>query len=218
MIALKERMANWRSGADARHRWLTAVFLVLLGYLLLTVLLGMYWSMAPARFDVEARAAQYAEEDGSRVATGSVTTAALIGVMETLLEKPGGYLHNDVFPPGLWLDNIPNWEYGVLIQSRDLARALREVLSRSQSQSTEDKDLSLAEPRFNFTADSWMGNPSIGTRSATRAVTCGGCRTTMPGMPSSTPAPTTCATGWRPWIPAWGACPSGSVPAWASAA
>jgi hypothetical protein len=116
----------------------------------------MYWSKAPARFDVEARAAQYAEEDGARVATGSATTAALIGVMETMLDKPGGYLHNDVFPPGLWLDNIPNWEYGVLIQSRDLARALREVLSRSQSQSTEDKDLSLAEPRFNFTADSWM--------------------------------------------------------------
>jgi hypothetical protein len=33
---------------------------------------------------------------------------------------------------------------------------MREVLSRSQSQSTEDKDLSEAEPRFNFNSDSWM--------------------------------------------------------------
>ncbi|QIB66001.1 DUF2333 family protein [Kineobactrum salinum] len=156
MTRLKERIAAWRSGADARHRWLMAVLLVLLVYLVLTILLGMYWSIAPARFDVTARAAQYAEEDGAQVTTGSTMTAALIGVMETLLEKPGGYLQNDVFPPGLWLDNIPNWEYGALIQSRDLARALREVLSRSQSQSTEDKDLSLAEPRFNFTADSWI--------------------------------------------------------------
>ena len=65
-------------------------------------------------------------------------------------------MHNDRFPPGLWLDNMPNWEYGVLIQSRDLARAMREVFSRSQSQSKEDPDLAIAEPNFNFNSNSWM--------------------------------------------------------------
>ena len=125
-------------------------------YLLICVGLGIYWSMAPEPFDVRERASLYASEENGQLVTGSVTTAALMGVMDTLLEKPGGYLHNDIFPPGLWLDNIPNWEYGALIQSRDLARALREVFSRSQSQSTEDKDLALAEPRFNFQSDSWM--------------------------------------------------------------
>ena len=58
--------------------------------------------------------------------------------------------------PGAWLDNMPYWEYGALIQVRDLARALREVLSRSQSQSREDEDLAMAEPNFNFSATSWM--------------------------------------------------------------
>jgi hypothetical protein len=79
-----------------------------------------------------------------------------MAVVDTLLEKPGGYLRNDLAPPGAWLDNIPNWEYGVLIQVRDLSRAMREVHSRSQSQSTEDSNLALAEPRFNFKADSWV--------------------------------------------------------------
>ena len=65
-------------------------------------------------------------------------------------------MRNDIFPPGVYIDNIPNWEYGVLIQLRDLTRALREVMSRSQSQSREDPDLALAEPRFNFQANSWM--------------------------------------------------------------
>jgi len=125
-------------------------------YLAITVLLGVYWSMAPAPFDVRAQAAALAADTGGEVVTGSATTAALIGVMDTLLEKPGGYLRNDRFPPGLWLDNMPNWEYGALIQVRDLSRALREVLSRSQSQSREDKDLTLAEPNFNFSANSWM--------------------------------------------------------------
>ena len=54
------------------------------------------------------------------------------------------------------LDNIPSWEFGVLVQVRDLARVMRENFSRSQSQSTEDIDLAIAEPRFNFDNHSWI--------------------------------------------------------------
>jgi hypothetical protein len=130
---------------------------ILLGiYLLLAVILGIYWSVAPDPFDVRANASTFASAEGGSVVTGSVTTATLIAVVDTLLDKPGGYLRNDRFPPGLWLDNMPHWEYGVLIQVRDLSRGMREVLSRSQSQSTEDPDLAIAEPRFNFKADSWI--------------------------------------------------------------
>ncbi len=127
-----------------------------LAYLVLALALGVYWSIAPAPFDVSERTAAYAAREHGAVVTGSATTAALMGVTETLLDKSGGYLGNDVFPPGLWLDNIPNWEYGALIQVRDLARAMREVFSRSQSQSREDPDLSQAEPRFNFQSNSWI--------------------------------------------------------------
>ena len=80
----------------------------------------------------------------------------MIQVASTLLDKQGGYLSNDISPPGIWLDNIPNWEYGVLIQVRDLSKAMREAFSRSQSQSTEDADLVVAEPRFNFDNHSWI--------------------------------------------------------------
>lgn len=61
-----------------------------------------------------------------------------------------------MFPPGLWLDNISNWEFGVLVQVRDLARAMRKDISRSQSQSSEDPDLVAAEPQFNFDSQSWV--------------------------------------------------------------
>lgn len=159
MNAITETLADWR---DAIRDYLPQggvgkTLAGLLGlYLLVTIILGMYWSMTPGNFDVSERAAAYAAEDGGQVVTGSVTTAALMGVVQTLLEKPGGYIHNDIFPPGLWLDNMPHWEYGAMIQVRDLARAMREVHSRSQSQSTEDADLAIAEPRFNFNAKSWM--------------------------------------------------------------
>ncbi len=153
---LLDRWADWRerSGGDG-GRWTWPLRIVGL-YLLVTILLGMYWSLSPSLFDVRANAQVLAAEDNGKVVTGSATTGALITVVDTLLEKPAGFTRNDVFPPGVWLDNMPSWEFGVLVQVRDLSRALREVHSRSQSQSTADKDLSEAEPRFSFNANSWM--------------------------------------------------------------
>lgn len=133
-------------------RWLGGGLAI---YLLLAIAVGMYWSMAPSRFDVSSLAQQMASQSAGQTVTGSATTAALVGVAETLLDKPGGFLRNDRFPPGIWLDNMPNWEFGVLVQVRDLSRALREAHSRSQSQSTEDPDLAKAEPMFNFGSNSW---------------------------------------------------------------
>lgn len=152
---LKERMAG-RVGSlrdGEALRWVGGILAV---YLIVTTILGMYWSIAPDRFDVSENAAVLAADNQGAVVTGSVTTAAVMGVVDTLLDKSGGYLHNDRFPPGLWMDNMPSWEYGVLIQVRDISRAMREVHSRSQSQSTEDPDLAMAEPRFNFKSDSWI--------------------------------------------------------------
>lgn len=118
--------------------------------------IGIYWSIAPAPFNVNEVTAQRLGNTESKQVIGSTSAATLIEIAETLLEKPGGFLSNDIMPPGLYLDNIPNWEFGVLVQVRDFSRAFREDFSRSQSQSTEDADLIIAEPKFNFTNDSWL--------------------------------------------------------------
>src|SRR5690606_22609257 len=93
---------------------------------------------------------------GTDTVVGDVTTAALIRVMRTVLEKRGGYLSNDIFPPGVFMDNMPSWEFGVITQSRDLVRALRNDFSRSQTQSVEDPDLVIADPQFHFDTESWI--------------------------------------------------------------
>jgi len=124
---------------------------------LLMLILSIYWSRSPDMFDVSENARlQISSEQGEKRAPGSTTTAALITVANTLLDKPGGFLSNDVMPPSVLLDNMPNWEFGVLVQVRDLARALRNEMSRSQSQSLEDKDLMVAEPQFSISNESWM--------------------------------------------------------------
>lgn len=111
---------------------------------------GWYWSRTPDVFWVNTKA------DGERNVVGYATTDTLIRVAETLLEKPGGFLTNDVMPPSVFLDNMPNWEFGVLQQIRDLARVIRNDYSRSQSQSAEDPDVAVAEPKFFFDNNSWM--------------------------------------------------------------
>ena len=125
-------------------------------YLLIAVAVGIYWSWTPAPFNVAAVARERATQEQSEVVVGSHTTSTLITLVETLLDKPGGYISNDRLPPGMWLDNISNWEFGVLVQARDLSRAMRKTFSRSQSQSTEQSDLTQAEPRLHFDNNSWL--------------------------------------------------------------
>jgi hypothetical protein len=134
--------------------WLWSSGLTTVTLLIILYAFSIYWSQEPESFDILENTRW--ELSGSEGVTGAHTTAALIRVMETLLDKPGGYLSNDVMPPSVLLDNIPNWEFGALVQSRDLARVLRNDISRSQSQSTENLDLSIAEPQFNFSNDSWI--------------------------------------------------------------
>jgi len=124
--------------------------------ILFLILMGWYWSQEPDSFDVQQISRELAPETHSNITVGSATTSTVIHIMEILLNKNGGYLSNDIMPPSLWLDNIPNWEYGVIIQYRDITRSIRNDFSRSQSQSVEDKDLIIAEPQFNFDNESWI--------------------------------------------------------------
>lgn len=152
--SIKQRFRDgYEDLADMRIARLLLIGLAV--YLVIALFVGMYWSSEPDVFDVSTQAKVSAGEEKQQVVVGSVTTSALINVANTLLDKPGGFITNDILPPGAWLDNIANWEYGALIQVRDLTRALRESFSRSQSQSKEDEDLSKAEPRLNFSNTSW---------------------------------------------------------------
>lgn len=141
--------------AKPRRRWFWR------GLLALAVLIGgglavLMWqfSTPPKPFDPVARA-KTRHGQGAFV-IGVTTAATLAEIGERLLDKRGGYLSNDVMPPGVLLDDLPNWEFGVLEQSRDLALALRRDFSRSLTQSIEDKDLAEAQPLFSTTNDRWL--------------------------------------------------------------
>lgn len=123
---------------------------------LLFYLIAVYWSIEPERFDVLENAQAQASANNEQVVTGYVTTSTLIRVSQTLLDKPGGYLSNDMMPPSVMMDNMPAWEYGALEMVRDMALAMRKDFSRSQSQSTEHPSLKKAQPQFNISNTAWL--------------------------------------------------------------
>ncbi len=149
MLKPKTKSGDGRP-AKRRPAWQRATLYGVAAVLLLVCLVGWYWSRTPDVFWVNTKAS------GETSVVGFATTDTLIRVAETLLDKPGGYLSNDVMPPSVFLDNMPNWEFGVLQQVRDLSRVIRNDYSRSQSQSKEDPDVASADPKFHFDHDSWI--------------------------------------------------------------
>ncbi len=132
------------------------ISLVVAVIVVITTLVGWWWSIAPSQQDVKLRAQAVAAEKQQTVVPGYTTATALIDVVDTLLSKSGGYITNDVTPPGIFMDNMPNWEFGVLEMSRDMALSMRKDFSRSQSQSLENQFLTKAQPSLNFDSNRWL--------------------------------------------------------------
>ncbi|VAW57187.1 FIG014328: hypothetical protein [hydrothermal vent metagenome] len=139
-----------------RGRLIQIIPIVLVIIILTQLILAYLWSIEPERFDINQRSATLAETRNETITTGYTTISTLIITAETLLDKPGGYLSNDVMPPTSLADDIPNWEFGVLTQIRDLTLALRNDFTRSQSQSVEDKDVIAADNLFRIDSESWL--------------------------------------------------------------
>lgn len=147
------------SAARGRRGWRFVLPVVVLVALLVAAL-GWYWSREPAAVDPMALVAAADAQAVQVPVSGAASVLTLTAIAGTLLDKPGGYLANDVLPPGVLLDNMPAFEFGALTHVRDFSRALRRDFSRSQSQALEDRDLVRAEPHFHFDSNSWLSPSS----------------------------------------------------------
>src|SRR5690606_20316422 len=103
---MRAAFREWRTTRAGRAATFGAAGLVLLAIIAWAV--GWYWSREPDTFWVN-------EAPEGSGAVGYSTVDTLIRTVTWLLDKPGGYLSNDVMPPSVWLDNMPNFEFGVLV-------------------------------------------------------------------------------------------------------
>jgi hypothetical protein len=134
-------------------KWISLATIILI---FLFWLVAIYWSSAPARFNVRAAASSAAAAKNEKVVVGYTTSNTLIKVTESLLNKNGGYLSNDIIIPSVLMDDMPAWEFGALEMVRDLALAMRKDFSRSQSQSLENPQLVKAQPDLNMNHRKWI--------------------------------------------------------------
>lgn len=149
-------MESWydslgRRWHELRERWglnekgllLPALFLL---FLFSQVFLAWSWSREPLPFAVATTQ--------SAPVPGVVMARTLADVSARLTEKKGGYLHNDLMLPGVFLDNMPSWELGALRQVRDMTRVLHRDLGLSPRM-VEDADLADADAAFSSDENAW---------------------------------------------------------------
>lgn len=144
---------------ESKPVWFRRLRLALLGLgvlLVVNVVLMWHWSGEPAPFDVKGATQTQLKAIGREPVVGATVVSTMIRLNTGLWQKAGGYISNDKLPPGVLMDNMPNFEFGVVQQLRDLATAMRNDFSRSQSQSQADKDLEAAQPLLMSPNDRWI--------------------------------------------------------------
>ncbi|MBR1375066.1 MAG: DUF2333 family protein [Cardiobacteriaceae bacterium] len=140
----------WKS-----HNWKWRILVLVVMLFIVNVVTMLYWSVEPRSFDVKAASREYLPANVEPV-VGSATVGTSVKTLDILLHKKGGFIKNDVAPPGVFLDNISNWEYGVLELMRHTTLTFANDFSRSQSQSSRPKILSDADNSLRIDSAKWI--------------------------------------------------------------
>lgn len=138
--------------------------LLIIGTVIAANLIAMFiFSREPSTVTTEAALIKYLPTDKlddngqpKDIKTGAAITAMTIHIIDSLQDKPGGYLSNDVTPPGILMDNMPEWEWGVLRNVRDLSKVFRNHFTTSGTQTKLDNDLAEVENKLSIDSDKWM--------------------------------------------------------------
>ena len=73
-----------------------------------------------------------------------------------------GWISNDpIFLPGSLLDNMPNFQQGMLQAMRRFTLELQDQIGRSRASSSIDPDLQKAVGLLNYSPTVWLWNPSV---------------------------------------------------------
>lgn len=151
-VANLYRPKTWREKG-----WIWRIMLLIFTFIVINLLLMVIWSDEPEVVSMNAILTEsgYGITDNKTYPEGLATTATSIYILDRLLNKAGGYVTNDVSPPGILMDNMENWEYGVLRNLREISKVFRYDFSRSQSQSSDDKDLTKVENDLRIDSYAW---------------------------------------------------------------
>jgi hypothetical protein len=144
MIFKKNNSTKKAEKIPGRPLWVKTTGWVVAAVFLFLTMIGWYWSRTPDVFWVNQKT------DGDKTVIGYAATDTLVRVAETLLEKPGGYLSNDVMLPGVFLDNIPPIGNSVSCSKSAIWRASFEMTTAGASRNPRKMSMLLSGNRSSF--------------------------------------------------------------------
>jgi hypothetical protein len=154
-IQLWRSPAYWEAAGTLQYSIVGGIALCLFLYVV-----AWMWGGTPGQFDVLERAHARAAEaepalSAEELPPGYLTVSTLMDVANGLTDKSGGYLYNDMLPPGLLMDNAPSWESGALNEIRAFATALQTDLTQAPG-AEADQDIANALTEYSVDADAWL--------------------------------------------------------------
>ncbi len=141
----------WRASG-----WPFRASLIIFTIIAINIALMLYWSSEPSSLLTKDVIKKYTTKNKvNSKKIGVALTSATIETLDVLLNKKGGYLSNDIMPPTVLMNNIPEWEFGVLRNLRDLSKIYRNNFSKSGSQAKENANLVNVENLLSIDSESW---------------------------------------------------------------
>jgi hypothetical protein len=137
-----------------KRRWLRTALVALLPLLLVYYVLG---ALLLSKVDDNLSFVPGAKD---LPANGSRTVAALSSLMDREVNKHGWKPDNPWFFPTWLMDNMPNYQTGILKTSRQASLELKDHIARLRGAGGTDQDLEEAYQSLSFPPDKWYVNTS----------------------------------------------------------
>lgn len=90
---------------------------------------------------------------------GSATVAMMAGLMENQITRAGWVANAPFFMPAHMLDNMPNYQIGLVTALGRFAFELEDQIGRERGSSASDADLSAARSRLQYSPTVWIFKP-----------------------------------------------------------
>ncbi|MEM7041916.1 MAG: DUF2333 family protein [Pseudomonadota bacterium] len=149
------------SATAAPRRWrvpslrtLGLVPVVLIGLVIVYYVGGMIW-LTKVDDDIEFGQPSTAPDGGS------VTVALAADLIERETETYRWVSNDPFFMPGYLLDNMPNFQQGILTALFRFTSELRDEIARTRGSSSEDPEAKAAAGYLSYPPDVWIYNPNV---------------------------------------------------------
>jgi len=103
----------------------------------------------------------YAPSAANSVADGSKTVGVMAGLIDREVNQHSWTANDPFFQPGVMLDNMPNFQTGIMSALARVSLELTDQIGRTRGSSEADPDLQKATGLLQYPGDVWIWNPSV---------------------------------------------------------